>query len=108
MTGLTQRLWAHGSVRFGSVVLLGVLVLSLAAPWLGTVDPAAMDAGVINQPAGKAGVFHLPDGSVVTHTFWLGTDNFGRDVYSRVMYGDRKSTRLNSSHVSESRMPSSA
>ena len=25
MAGLTQRLWAHGSVRFGSVVLLGVL-----------------------------------------------------------------------------------
>ena len=29
-------------------------------------------------------------------------------IYYGAMYGDRKSTRLNSSHVSESRMPSSA
>jgi peptide/nickel transport system permease protein len=89
MATLNQRLWDHGSVRFGAAVLLMVLLLSLAAPWLGTVDPAAMDSNVINQPAGKTGAFNLSDGSVVQHTFWLGTDNFGRDVYSRVMYGGR-------------------
>ena len=89
MATLQQRLWGHGSVRFGAVVLLLVLGMSLAAPWLGTVDPSAMDANVINRAAGQSGAFHLPDGSVVQHTFWLGTDNFGRDVYSRVMYGGR-------------------
>mgnify|MGYP003862706807 CR=1 FL=1 len=89
MATLNQRLWDHGSVRFGAAVLLFVLLLSLAAPWLGTVDPAAMDSNVINQAAGKSGAFNLPDGSVVQHRFWLGTDNFGRDVYSRVMYGGR-------------------
>ena len=73
MATLPQRVWGHGSVRFGALVLLLVLGMSLAAPWLGTVDPAAMDAGVINQAAGKSGAFHLPDGSVVQHTFWLGT-----------------------------------
>ena len=30
------------------------------------------------------------------------------DIVSTILYGDRKSTCLNSSHVSESRMPSSA
>ena len=89
MATLNQRLWDHGSVRFGAAVLLMVLLLSLSAPWLGTVDPAAMDSNVINQPAGKSGAFNLPDGKVVQHTFWLGTDNFGRDIYSRVMYGGR-------------------
>ena len=50
-----------------------------------------MDSNVINQPAGKSGAFNLPDGNVVQHTFWLGTDNFGRDIYSRVIYGSRPS-----------------
>ena len=34
--------------------------------------------------------------------------NFENDSETRIYYADRKSTRLNSSHVSESRMPSSA
>ena len=33
---------------------------------------------------------------------------FGTDFSARAFTADRKSTRLNSSHVSESRMPSSA
>jgi peptide/nickel transport system permease protein len=82
-------LWVHGSVRFGTAVLGVMLLVSLFAPWLGTVDPAAMDANHINKALGLAGEFALPDGSVVAHTFWLGTDSFGRDVYSRVLYGGR-------------------
>ncbi|MEY3674740.1 MAG: Glutathione transport system permease protein GsiD, partial [Pseudomonadota bacterium] len=74
---------------FGTAVLGVMLLVSLFAPWLGTVDPAAMDANHINKALGLAGEFALPDGSVVAHTFWLGTDSFGRDVYSRVLYGGR-------------------
>ena len=89
MAALTHRLWGHGSVRFGTAVLGLMLLLSMFAPWLGTVDPAAMDANHINKALGLAGEFALPDGSVVAHTFWLGTDSFGRDVYSRVLFGGR-------------------
>jgi peptide/nickel transport system permease protein len=80
-------LWANGSIRFGAMVLGFMVLLSLLAPWLGTVDPAAMDSNFINKPAGLKGDFALVDGSTVAHTFWLGTDSFGRDLYSRVVYG---------------------
>ena len=86
---LQSRLWDHGSVRFGVAVLAFMVVVAMLAPWLGTVDPAAMDANHINKAAGLAGDFALPDGQVLAHTFWLGTDNFGRDIYSRVLYGSR-------------------
>jgi len=86
---LQSRLWDHGSVRFGVAVLAFMVIVAAFAPWLGTVDPAAMDANHINKAAGVAGDFALPDGQVLAHTFWLGTDNFGRDIYSRVLYGSR-------------------
>jgi peptide/nickel transport system permease protein len=86
---LQSRLWDHGSVRFGVAVLAFMVIVAVFAPWLGTVDPAAMDANHINKAAGMAGDFALPDGQVLAHTFWLGTDNFGRDIYSRVLYGSR-------------------
>ena len=89
MATLQRRLWDHGSVRFGVAVLAFMVTVSLLAPWLGTVDPAAMDANHINKAAGLAGDFALPDGQALAHTFWLGTDNFGRDIYSRVLYGSR-------------------
>ena len=84
---VSHRLWANGSIRFGAVVLGFMVLVSLLAPWLGTVDPAAMDSNFINKPAGLKGDFTLVDGSTVAHTFWLGTDSFGRDLYSRVVYG---------------------
>jgi peptide/nickel transport system permease protein len=71
MAALSHRLWVHGSVRFGTAVLGLMLLVSLFAPWLGTVDPAAMDANHINKALGLAGEFALPDGSVVAHTSLL-------------------------------------
>jgi peptide/nickel transport system permease protein len=84
---VSHRLWANGSIRFGAVVLGFMVLVSLLAPWLGTVDPAAMDSNFINKAAGLKGDFTLVDGSTVAHIFWLGTDSFGRDLYSRVVYG---------------------
>lgn len=87
----SRRLWSNGAFRFGATVLGLVLVLACLAPLLGTVDPAAMDYNNINRQAGHAGTFTLIDGSQVAHQFWLGSDNFGRDLYSRVVYGARVS-----------------
>ena len=62
---VSHRLWANGSIRFGALVLGFMILVSLLAPWLGTVDPSAMDSNFINKPAGLKGDFTLLDGSTV-------------------------------------------
>jgi len=88
---LAQRLWRNSAFRFGVLVLGVLLLLAALAPLLGTVDPAAMDSANINTAAGVRGPFVQLDGTVVAHTFWMGADNFGRDIFSRVLYGTRTS-----------------
>ena len=88
---ISQRLWNNSAFRFGILVLGVLLLLAALAPLLGTVDPAAMDSANINTAAGQRGEFAQLDGTVVAHTFWMGADNFGRDIYSRVLYGTRTS-----------------
>jgi peptide/nickel transport system permease protein len=88
---LWHRLWRNSAFRFGTMVLIVLLAVALTAPVLGTVDPSAMDSANVNIDAGQRGAFALLDGSSVMHTFWMGTDNFGRDIYSRVIYGTRTS-----------------
>ena len=47
----------------------------MLAPWLRTVDPIRFTpAARLNPPSER---------------FWFGTDGFGRDVYSRTLYGGR-------------------
>ena len=91
MKSVVRKLLAHSAIRFGASVLGVLIALALLAPWLGTVDPAAMDSANINTQAGALGTFSLLDGTSLAHTFWMGTDNFGRDIYSRVLYGTRVS-----------------
>lgn len=52
-----------------------VVLIALLAPLLATHDPIRLDSSVRLQ------------GSSPEH--WLGTDAFGRDLYSRVIYGSR-------------------
>ena len=85
------RLWRNSAFRFGAVVLAALLFIAVFSPLLGTVDPSALDSAQINTAAGVRGDFSLPGGISAPHTFWMGTDNFGRDIYSRVLYGTRTS-----------------
>ncbi|TIX86844.1 ABC transporter permease [Rhizobium sp. P44RR-XXIV] len=57
-----------------SIILLFIL-LALFAPWLATHDPATQD--LANRLA-KPSAVH-----------WLGTDELGRDIYSRLLFGGR-------------------
>ncbi len=86
-----RRLWANSAVKFGSIVLGLLTLVALAAPLLGTVDPSVMDSANINNAAGSTANFALSNGRSVMHHFWLGSDNYGRDIYSRVIYGTRVS-----------------
>ena len=59
-----------------ALLMLGTIVfIAFCAPFLGTADPTAIDPGQrLRFPSGE---------------HWLGTDGYGREVYSRVMYGTR-------------------
>lgn len=73
---LTRAL-ANPGFTFGALVLALIFGVALLAPWLGTTDPMAMN------PINRA---KLPSAE-----FWFGTDTYGRDLYSRVLYGARVS-----------------
>jgi len=82
VSAVPVRTLGHFRRTLGSVpvlMALGILALIVfivfAAPLLGTSDPVAIDPGERLKSPSTA--------------HWLGTDAFGRDVYSRVLYGAR-------------------
>ncbi|MEI7446217.1 MAG: ABC transporter permease [Burkholderiales bacterium] len=86
-----QRVLRNGSVRIGGIVLSVLVVVALAAPWMGTVDPSLFDPVSRDLlPGGKGEITDL-DGNSFEHQFLFGSDSFGRDIYSRVIYGTRVS-----------------
>jgi peptide/nickel transport system permease protein len=72
-----HAVWRNPGVIFGVAVLLLALAVALLAPHLGTVDPVLLKPRLRLRPPSALA--------------WLGTDQFGRDVYSRVVYGARVS-----------------
>ncbi|PAF32789.1 peptide ABC transporter permease [Paenibacillus sp. 7516] len=67
----------------GSVLVLLVVLIAICAPLLTSHDPAAVDP--LNRLKPPAWL----DGGASEH--WLGTDNLGRDMWSRIVYGARVS-----------------
>ncbi len=57
----------------GLIVFLLVVFMALAAPWLATHDPIEGDFLKLNAHPSME--------------HWLGTDNLGRDIWSRIVYG---------------------
>jgi peptide/nickel transport system permease protein len=71
--------------RWGSGLTLFLLIVALAAPWLAPYDPVAQ-----NLPA------RLVAPSVA---HWMGTDELGRDILSRIIFGTRVSMLVSVSVV---------
>ena len=90
-TSAWARVRQNWSVRLGGTALLLLVLLSLAAPWLGTVDPSLFDPASRDLMPGQMGEITTLEGDTLKHQFLMGSDSFGRDVYSRVIYGTRVS-----------------
>lgn len=75
-----MRLLRNRSACLGLLFLGLVTALALLAPWLATHDPLRMAPREILQPPSAA--------------HWFGTDQFGRDIWSRVVFGGRISLWL--------------
>jgi peptide/nickel transport system permease protein len=93
--GRQESAWArvrrNWSVRLGGTALVVLVLVAVAAPWLGTVDPTLFDAASRDLRPGQSGEIMTLDGDLLEHRFLMGSDSFGRDIYSRVLYGARVS-----------------
>ena len=70
----------HKGALIGTLLVLAFLGVALTAPWLAPHDPLAQNlVQRLEAPSAQ-------------HVF--GTDDFGRDVFSRVIWGSRVSLRL--------------
>ncbi len=72
-----RRFRRHKLAMLGAVIFGLLVILSVAAPLLARYPPDAQDLFNILQSPGAA--------------HWLGTDELGRDVLSRLLYGGRTS-----------------
>jgi peptide/nickel transport system permease protein len=68
-----------------------LIFIAITAPILGTVDPTLFDAASRDLRPGESGEITTLEGETIKHTFLMGSDSFGRDIYSRVLYGTRVS-----------------
>jgi peptide/nickel transport system permease protein len=86
-----QRVRKSASVRIGGSFLAILVLVALFAPWLGTVDPSLFDPASRDLLPGRAGEITTLEGETLKHRFLMGSDSFGRDIYSRVIYGTQVS-----------------
>ena len=73
--GLLNRVKQHPLAAIGTGLLVVFIVCAVFAPWLAPRDPAALD------------LHGRLDGPSWSH--WFGTDELGRDILSRTLYGAR-------------------
>ncbi len=66
------------SILLVSIVLAVIIALAILAPWVAPADPARQNLLARLKPPGFA---------VRGVTYWLGTDDLGRDLLSRILYG---------------------
>jgi peptide/nickel transport system permease protein len=77
VSGIWRELRRNPLALAGAAVIALLVVAGVAGPWIAPYDPIAQDLAQSLQ------------GPSAAH--WFGTDSFGRDILSRVLYGARVS-----------------
>jgi peptide/nickel transport system permease protein len=72
-----QRFFRHKLAVAGLVVVLAFVLVAIFAPWIAPYDPIATSWTRIRKPPSEL--------------HWFGTDENGRDVFSRLVWGARAS-----------------
>ncbi|MEM9628155.1 MAG: nickel transporter permease [Pseudomonadota bacterium] len=79
-SGFWMQLLKSPTGVIGLVIVLTLVLTAALAPWIAPFDPLRMAAGPRFQPPSLA--------------HWFGTDDFGRDVFSRIVYGARLTLQI--------------
>ncbi len=74
---IARRVFAHPGAWLGAGFLVSTVATAFLAPWLLSIDPLAQDLVATLEPPSWA--------------YWFGTDELGRDILARVIYGARTS-----------------
>ena len=72
-----RRLFRRKGAVAGLVVIAGFIAAAALAPWIAPYDPLATSWSLVRKPPSAL--------------HWFGTDDLGRDIMSRVIYGARAS-----------------
>jgi peptide/nickel transport system permease protein len=72
-----RKLRRRRAAMFGLAVVIGFVALAVFAGWIAPQDPIATSWGAIRKPPSAEN--------------WFGTDEIGRDVFSRVIWGTQAS-----------------
>ena len=72
-----RRLFRRKGAVAGLVVIAGFIAAAALAPWIAPYDPLATSWSLVRKPPSAL--------------HWFGTDDLGRDILSRVIYGARAS-----------------
>ncbi|GEN89249.1 peptide ABC transporter permease [Oceanobacillus sojae] len=73
---LFRKLIKNRLAAFGLIIIFLLTITAIFAPLIATHDPNSMDVTKSLLGVGEQG-------------YLLGTDNFGRDIFSRIVYGSR-------------------
>jgi peptide/nickel transport system permease protein len=72
-----RRLMARKSAMLGLVIIVALVLAAVLAPWIAPFDPTKQSYTMLRKAPSAV--------------HWFGTDESGRDVFSRVVYGARAS-----------------